>query len=294
MQTAIPGQVSSTLASAIMKILLKPENEAEAIAIKNLLEDNSIHAVIQSFHDTAYNGLYQTQYGWGVIKVHENDYQKAKDIIKDWKDNAPDSQDIDFQTNQSSGRQNNSQKRFDFLKLWKLIIPLVLIGSVLLNIFFIGRDFFSSQASYETKYKEYDANNILLSKVDWKDNRRSPYEYISYSTNGRTTTESYDTNDDGRVDKFIAYYPQSHTIYLDKNNNGIFEVSNEVFNSGSTITNNDNDENGIYENSVINIRKGQAVYHLLNSNTNGYTQRITTPDGANVDLGILKEISTQL
>lgn len=79
-----------------MKTLLKPENEAEAIAIKGILEDNSIKAVIHSFHDSAYDGLYQAQYGWGVIKVDEDDYENARNIIKNWKDSAPDIQDTDF------------------------------------------------------------------------------------------------------------------------------------------------------------------------------------------------------
>lgn len=52
-----------------MKILLKPKNEPEANAIKSILEENGIHAEIQSFHDTAYDGLFQSQFNWGVIRV---------------------------------------------------------------------------------------------------------------------------------------------------------------------------------------------------------------------------------
>jgi len=60
-----------------MKTLYKPEDEEEAIAVKALLEANSIYPSMQSFHDTAYDGIYQGQHGWGVIKVDEADYEIA-------------------------------------------------------------------------------------------------------------------------------------------------------------------------------------------------------------------------
>ena len=40
-----------------MKTLMKPENEAEANAIKSVLKDHGIHAEIKSFHDTAFQPL---------------------------------------------------------------------------------------------------------------------------------------------------------------------------------------------------------------------------------------------
>jgi len=45
---------------------MQPENQAEANVIKSVLEDHGIYAEIKSFHDTAYDGLFQSQYGWGV------------------------------------------------------------------------------------------------------------------------------------------------------------------------------------------------------------------------------------
>jgi hypothetical protein len=48
---------------------MKPENEAEANVIKSVLAEHGIYAEIKSFHDTAYDGLFQAQYGWGLIRV---------------------------------------------------------------------------------------------------------------------------------------------------------------------------------------------------------------------------------
>ena len=69
--------------------LITPENEAEANVIKSVLEENGIYVEIQSFHDTAYDGLFQSQYGWGSIRVSEADFEKAKRIIQEWKDATP-------------------------------------------------------------------------------------------------------------------------------------------------------------------------------------------------------------
>ncbi len=72
-----------------MKILMKPANEPEAHAIKAILEENGIPAEIQSFHDTAYDGLFQAQYGWGVIRVSEENFAEAEKIVEEWHRAAP-------------------------------------------------------------------------------------------------------------------------------------------------------------------------------------------------------------
>ena len=72
-----------------LKTLLKPENEAEANVIKSVLEEHGIYAEIKSFHDTAYDGLFQSQYGWGLIRVAEQDLAEAQRIIEEWRNAAP-------------------------------------------------------------------------------------------------------------------------------------------------------------------------------------------------------------
>jgi type III secretory pathway lipoprotein EscJ len=72
-----------------MKNLMKPENEAEANVIKSVLEEHGIYAEIKSFHDTAYDGLFQSQYGWGLIRVSETDFPEARRIIEEWRNASP-------------------------------------------------------------------------------------------------------------------------------------------------------------------------------------------------------------
>ncbi len=70
--------------------LLQPENDAEAQALQSLLKEHGIETRITSFHDTAYDGLYQNQYGWGVLRVKQEDFKKAEQLVQEWRDSTPD------------------------------------------------------------------------------------------------------------------------------------------------------------------------------------------------------------
>jgi len=72
-----------------MKNLVKPGNAAEAQALQALLQQHGIDTIVVSFHDTAYDGLFQSQYGWGVIRVAEKDHARAAAIIREWQESAP-------------------------------------------------------------------------------------------------------------------------------------------------------------------------------------------------------------
>ena len=69
--------------------IYKPANDAEADVLQSVLKEHNVYSEVVSFHDTAYDGLYQSQYGWGVIKVSEEDKSVAQKIINDWKMAAP-------------------------------------------------------------------------------------------------------------------------------------------------------------------------------------------------------------
>jgi hypothetical protein len=46
-------------------------NAMEADLISNLLKERGIPHCIRSFHDSAYDGLYQAQKGWGRVEAPE-------------------------------------------------------------------------------------------------------------------------------------------------------------------------------------------------------------------------------
>ncbi len=73
-----------------MKNLIKPDNGAEARVLRLLLQQHGIKSQVVSFHDTSYDGLFQAQYGWGVIRVAESDFVEADKIVREWKESSPD------------------------------------------------------------------------------------------------------------------------------------------------------------------------------------------------------------
>ena len=57
------------------------ENEIEARLLDSILTERNIPHLIQSFYDTAYDGLYQTQKGWGYISAPGVCFEEIDEII---------------------------------------------------------------------------------------------------------------------------------------------------------------------------------------------------------------------
>ena len=57
------------------------ENEVEARLLDSVLKERNIPHVMISYYDTAYDGLYQTQKGWGYISAPIAYHEEIQDII---------------------------------------------------------------------------------------------------------------------------------------------------------------------------------------------------------------------
>jgi len=57
------------------------ENVIEAQLLESILSERNIPHRIRSHHDTAYDGLFQTQKGWGEIKAPIRYQTEIKTII---------------------------------------------------------------------------------------------------------------------------------------------------------------------------------------------------------------------
>ncbi|RLC50799.1 MAG: hypothetical protein DRZ79_03820 [Candidatus Cloacimonadota bacterium] len=51
------------------KKILVLDNEIDANLMKEELSKRNIPHIIRSYHDSAYDGLFQMQKGWGIIKA---------------------------------------------------------------------------------------------------------------------------------------------------------------------------------------------------------------------------------
>jgi hypothetical protein len=68
--------------------VFEPSNEAEAQAIVAVLRHQGIEAEVLSFHDTAFDGVFQAQKGWGRLRVQQEDAPEARAIIDEWRQGA--------------------------------------------------------------------------------------------------------------------------------------------------------------------------------------------------------------
>ena len=59
------------------------ENEFEAQLVDSILVERGIPHRLRSYHDTAFDGLFQTQKGWGIVSSPEEHHQEVKEILAD-------------------------------------------------------------------------------------------------------------------------------------------------------------------------------------------------------------------
>jgi len=57
------------------------ENEIEARLLDSVLNERNVPHRITSYYDTAYDGLYQTQKGWGHISAPGDYLEEIREII---------------------------------------------------------------------------------------------------------------------------------------------------------------------------------------------------------------------
>jgi len=72
------------------------ENRFEGDRISQALQDAGIPFLIKSFLDTAYDGLYIPQKGWGVVMVPEKDSEEAERLISEVKKTFIKEEDDEF------------------------------------------------------------------------------------------------------------------------------------------------------------------------------------------------------
>lgn len=66
------------------------ENAIEAQLVSSVLDQHQIPHRIRSFYDTAYDGLFQVQKGWGELSAPLSCKQEIIDILNDIRSDQPD------------------------------------------------------------------------------------------------------------------------------------------------------------------------------------------------------------
>ena len=73
--------MNDTVMEAFIKIAAL-ENTLEAQRIESILNEQNIPHRIRSFHDTAYDGLFQVQKGWGELFAPSDLKEEILEIIE--------------------------------------------------------------------------------------------------------------------------------------------------------------------------------------------------------------------
>ncbi len=58
------------------------ENAFEADRIKGALEQEGITVLLRTFEDTAYDGIFVSQKGWGYVEVPRSELERAEGIVE--------------------------------------------------------------------------------------------------------------------------------------------------------------------------------------------------------------------
>jgi hypothetical protein len=64
------------------------ENVVEAQMLDSVLTEQEIPHIIQSFHDAAYDGIFQAQQGWGCVIGPSSFQKKIIFVLSDLRKNA--------------------------------------------------------------------------------------------------------------------------------------------------------------------------------------------------------------
>lgn len=57
------------------------ENEIEALLVDMVLNQMDVPHILVSYYDTAYDGLFQTQKGWGYVSAPERFRDRVNEVI---------------------------------------------------------------------------------------------------------------------------------------------------------------------------------------------------------------------
>lgn len=62
------------------------DNEIQARLLSSLLAEEEIPHYLRSFHDSAYDGIFQAQLGWGRIEADERHHEHIRELLEDLRD----------------------------------------------------------------------------------------------------------------------------------------------------------------------------------------------------------------
>jgi|GEM_PF-467142 len=216
--------------------ILTLHNEIEAHVLSSILKEKNIPHIVKNYMDSAYNGIWQTQLGWGIIEAPS----EYKDEIVSLYEEAVKNKNIKFQfdkENQSNSTEASIIGKNRILNSVKyIIIILFFMISLWLYLQYKNKNklikvFNNSKKIYFNWRKDKKAligkwkenNKVAVINID--DNLNNHFEKImNYNKKGIIISEYYDNNEDGLTEKLIRYYKNDKLIiWIDNDEDGMFD-----------------------------------------------------------------------
>jgi hypothetical protein len=213
------------------------DNQVIESMLKNELDNAKVDYYIRTFHDTALDGVYEFENGYGYIEVNENDEKLVKEIIDNLKED-----NCDIEQVKEKGKIDLS-----------MIITIGVFAIMGLVIFFLAYNNWSINRKYSlmtssnryhhswesngTEYYSYKNNNTL-DHVGYDKNRNGYFEKIKYYyDDGRIKSISSSINDNGVYNHYL-HYTDDGKIYEESfyDQDGNLVKSVNTYNNGETIT----------------------------------------------------------
>ena len=88
------------------KKILVLENEIEARLLDSVLDERDIPHRIRSYHDSAYDGIYQAQKGWGIVEAPLSWKEEILSIYRDLPLEDTDEEDLESPTERNFDEEN--------------------------------------------------------------------------------------------------------------------------------------------------------------------------------------------
>jgi len=67
------------------------DNHFEAQVLESILKERDIPHLMRSYYDTAFDGLFQTQKGWGYVSAPQEFVDEIMEILSDLRQSDPSS-----------------------------------------------------------------------------------------------------------------------------------------------------------------------------------------------------------
>ena len=87
------NDVTDDVTNEVTAELCRVEYQAEARGIESFLYSQGIECIVVAYQDTAIPGVSDQNKPWGSIRVREQDLERARELLEEWRKGEP--QDIE-------------------------------------------------------------------------------------------------------------------------------------------------------------------------------------------------------